>query len=177
MTTVAGARRVATLALVVGLLAACQPTTVVIQRPPIPDQPDRPDLLGQAVVVGEGSDATLGDFRAWIYRTGNGEICFEVATVGMSTSGCSPVGEHAIGIGSYETDGGWFVAGGTALPAVRAVVQLVDGSLVEGPVAAAPPGVTDGISYVVIPVSGAAPQSVALAGADGSLLDSVALNP
>jgi hypothetical protein len=172
----AGIRRAAAAALVAGLLAACQPTTVVVTRPPVPDQPANPDLLGQAVVVAQGN-GELGQYRAWIYRTSRAETCFEIATQDMATTGCGPGVDGAVGISRTDTDGGWFVGGGTRQPAVTAVLRFADGREIRGPVAPAPPGVADGTSWFVIPVPGEPPTSVDLLDASGAVLETTEFEP
>jgi hypothetical protein len=176
MTAGAGARLVGG-ALVAALLGACQPETVVIQRPPVPDQPGNVDRVGAAVVVGQGQDPELGGYRAWVYRTRDGATCFEVATQGMSSTGCGPGADAVVGISAYETDGGWFVVGSTDQPAASAVVHLADGGQVRGAVTAAAPGLVGGLSFLVIPVTAGPPASVDLLDAEGSVLESVEVTP
>ena len=171
-----GARLVAA-ALVIGLLAACDAQTVVITRQPIPDQPNSPDLVGQALVVGQGNGGELGQYRAWIYRTRDGMTCFEIATQGMSTIGCGPGEDGPARISRTDFEGGWFVGGGTLLPAVTAVVHTADGEEVRGQVDPAPPGVADGTSWVVIPVPGGRPLSVDLLDAGGAILETIEFEP
>jgi hypothetical protein len=171
----AGSRLVA-VALVAGLLAACEATTVVVQRPPIPDQPNNPDLLGQAVVVAQG-DGELGPYRGWVYRTRDGLTCFEIATQGMSAIGCGPGDDGPARISRTDVEGGWFVGGGTLQPAVTAVVHTADGLEVRAPVDPGPPGLAEGASWVVMAVPGGPPESIDLLGADGAVLESFPLGP
>jgi hypothetical protein len=170
------ASRLLAAALLVGLLAACQPETVVVQRPPIPDQPTDADRLGDATVVSQGN-GPLGEYRAWVYGNTQGERCFQVATQAMASIGCGPAGDEVLGIGSYEVDGGWFVAGGTRQPAVSAVVHTIDGGEIRGPVDPAPPGVAAGTSWLVIPVPEQPPTSIDLLDAGGAVLETIDLTP
>jgi hypothetical protein len=175
MTAGAGARLVGG-ALVAALLGACQVETVVIQRPPIGDQPSAVDRVGEAIVVGRGN-GPLGPFRAWTYLTRDGTVCLEIATEVENVAGCNDASEGPIGIGTHELSDGWFVAGSTGKPAETAVVRLADESEVRGPVVPAPRGVTDPASYLVVPVAGARPVSVDLVGADGTVLETIELTP
>lgn len=163
-------------ALVAGLLAACQPTSVVVQRPPIPDDPVNEDRVGKALTVAQGN-GPLGPYRAWIYRTRDGLTCFDVATQGVASSSCGTGADGAVGISPLEVEGGWFVAGGTRLPAVTAVVHTGDGLEIRGPVDLAPPGVADGTSWFVIAVPDVPPEVVDLLDVDHAVIETVPLGP
>jgi hypothetical protein len=168
-----GARALVRLAaplLAAAVASGCGIGSVVVDRGQLPDRPMAERITGLPVVVGQG-DSQAGPYRAWVYRDGDGMLCFEVATLGSASSGCGPDEDAVLGAVLNQAGDGWLVAGGTRAPATVAVLHGQSGAVIRGPVTLAPPGVTDGIRYYVVGIAGDAPDRLELLDGSGAVVE------
>lgn len=163
--TITRCRAPVKLALVMTLLtsAACIPS--------IPDAPTNPNRIDPVVLVHSGSEN--GGWRAWIYRTGTGQLCLEVRGVDGDGVRCGQGGDALEGPGTQVSERATFVLGGTRIAAAASVkVVMADNSTASGPIVEAT-RVAGGLRVYVVPVSPTSePVAVDVVDTDGKVVES-----
>lgn len=139
--------------------------------PSVPDAPMNPIRIDPVVLVRSGSEN--GGWRAWIYRTGTGQLCLEVRGVDGDGVRCGQGGDALEGPRMQVSERGTFVLGGTRIAAAASVkVVMADNSTASGLVVEAT-GVAEGLRVYVVPVSPTSePVAVDVVDADGKVVES-----
>jgi hypothetical protein len=140
----------------------------------VPDAPTNPNKVDPVALVGSGSE--FGGWRAWVYRTGVGDLCLEVRGVNRGGVRCDRGDDALAGPATQVAQQGTFVLGGTRIAAASSVeIRMADDSIATGQLVE-PGGLANGLRvYVVAVASSARPVSVEVAAADGKVLETSGL--